>query len=149
MYIFASHNFASLAAGNTGVTFFSALIMIVWIYCRFTSAFKGLEPGSEHILSSYLDVICVMPLQSCFLLRNICFLVYIYYFLSDFLSLWHIPTKLLICYLSALKLFCTICIFHPIRVWDIPYAYRMSHTHTECFCYPIRAWVSYTRMWDI
>ena len=30
--------------------------------------------------------------------------------------------------LSMVSLFCPICVYRPIRVWDVPFAYGISHT---------------------
>jgi len=44
------------------------------------------------------------------------------------------------CARKAVWLFCTIRVFCPVRVWDVLYAYGISHTRTGWFCYPIRVW---------
>ena len=47
---------------------------------------------------------------------------------------------------KVIALFCPICVYWPIRVWDVPYAYGTSHTRMG---YPVRVWanmMSHTRM---
>ena len=38
--------------------------------------------------------------------------------------------------ISSMNLFCPICVYWPIRVWDVPYAYGISRTRMGQYYVP-------------